>query len=60
MPETGERSSARVAMRGVGPGLYRMDGIAFPRAGWWNVALAIGGPAARDSVAFNVILPSTR
>ena len=56
-PETGERSPRAATSRYVGGGNYRLDGIYFPHAGWWNVALVVGGADGVDSVAFNVILP---
>jgi hypothetical protein len=57
-PETGERSPRAVTARYVGGGNYRLNGIYFPRAGWWNVSLIVDGANGVDSVAFNVILPS--
>jgi hypothetical protein len=56
-PETGERSPRAVTARYVGGGNYRLDGIYFPQAGWWNVSLIVDGSDGVDSVAFNVILP---
>jgi hypothetical protein len=56
-PETGEVSSKVATSRYVGGGNYRLDGIYFPHAGWWNVALVIAGANGADSVAFNVIIP---
>jgi YtkA-like len=57
MPETGEHSSTHPSVRRVGGGDYRIEGLAFARAGWWNVALVIDGRSGVDSVAFNVVLP---
>lgn len=59
MPDTDERSPLRAAARYVGNGDYRLEGLCFPRAGWWNVALVIDGRSGVDSVAFNVVLPRT-
>jgi hypothetical protein len=56
-PETGEVSSTVATSRYVGGGNYRLDGIYFPHAGWWNVALVIAGANGADSVAFNVVIP---
>jgi hypothetical protein len=58
MPETGQRSPVAPAARYIGNGTYRLDGIYFSRAGWWNVALVVEGRGGVDSVAFNVDLPS--
>jgi hypothetical protein len=59
MPETGERSPLHPVAQYVGSGNYRVDGLCFPRVGWWNVALVIDGRAGTDSVAFNVVLPAS-
>jgi hypothetical protein len=56
-PDTGERVPRRPAVRYVGGGDYRVDGIAFPHGGWWNIALTINARAGADSLAFNVVLP---
>jgi len=56
-PETGELSRVAATSRYVGDGNYRLAGIYFPHAGWWNVALVIDGAQGVDSVAFNVIIP---
>jgi hypothetical protein len=58
MPETGERSPVHPAAHYIGNGNYRVAGLCFSRAGWWNVALVIDGRAGTDSVAFNVVLPA--
>ena len=57
MPETGKHSATHPSVRPVGGGDYRIDGLVFARAGWWNVALVIDGRSGVDSVAFNVVLP---
>lgn len=57
MPETGVESPNRPAATYVGDGRYRLDGVRFPRGGWWNVALVVDGRAGVDSLAFNVRIP---
>ena len=56
-PETGEVSPISASVRYVGSGRYRVDGIYFSHAGWWNVALVIEASAGIDSLAFNVVMP---
>ncbi len=59
MPETGEHAALHPAVRYIGRGEYRIDDLRLPSPGWWNLALVIDGLAGTDSVAFNVILPSS-
>lgn len=56
MLETGARSPIRPSTTYLGGGRYQLDDVYFPRAGWWNVALAIDGRAGTDSLAFNVVV----
>lgn len=60
MPETGERlaQSPRVT-RYLGDGRYRIEGLSFPRAGWWNVSLTLQYRGVSDSLAFNLVVPAT-
>jgi segregation and condensation protein B len=58
-PETGEVSRITPSAHYVGRGRYVVDDIIFNRPGLWNVALVIDGPAGVDSVAFNVIMPTS-
>jgi len=58
-PETGEVSRITPSAHYVGGGRYVVDDIIFNRPGLWNVALLIDGPAGADSVAFNVIMPTS-
>lgn len=60
MPDDTGRSPVAPSVRYVGGGDYRIDGLYFSRAGWWNVALVIDGKQGRDSVAFNVVIPPGR
>ncbi|HEX2211123.1 MAG TPA: FixH family protein, partial [Longimicrobium sp.] len=41
----------------LGNGRYRIDGVRFPAAGWWNVPVRITAGGRTDSLAFNLILP---
>src|SRR5215207_5771721 len=59
-PETGEISTTAPQARYVGGGRYRIDDIVFPHPGWWNVALVVDAASGTDSVAFNVVMPTTR
>lgn len=56
-PDSREHVRRIPSARYLGRGDYRVDGIDFPHAGWWNVSLIIDGNAGVDSVAFNVVLP---
>jgi cytochrome c peroxidase len=58
-PDTGDASTMSTSVRYVGDGQYRVDGIFFPTPGWWNVPLVIDGAAGVDSLAFNVVMPTT-
>jgi YtkA-like len=40
----------------LGGGRYRIDGLRFPREGWWNVPFRITAGAWTDSLAFNLVL----
>ena len=52
-----ESSPTHPSVHHVGGGNYRIDNLLFPRPGWWNVGLVIGGRHGTASVAFNLILP---
>jgi hypothetical protein len=59
MPEGGDRDG--IVLRGGshrGDGEYVVGGMAFPRGGWWNVALRISAGIGTDSLAFNLVLPA--
>ena len=60
MPDDSVRSPVEPSVRYVGGGDYRIDGLLFTKAGWWNVALVVDGKQGRDSLAFNVVIPSAR
>jgi hypothetical protein len=57
MPDSALRSPVRPSVHDLGGGNYRIDRLAFPRAGWWNVALVITTRFGTDSVAFNLARP---
>lgn len=40
----------------LGQGRYRIDGIKFTMAGWWQLHLAISAAAGSDTVVFNIVL----
>jgi hypothetical protein len=42
--------------RELGDGAYQLDGMKFSMTGWWEVKLAIDGPAGTDKVTFNTIV----
>jgi len=42
--------------RHLGDGRYRIDGVRFPAAGWWSVALRVEAGGRADSLAFNQIV----
>ena len=57
-PETGEHAQVQPRVSShLGEGRYRIDGLVFPKPGWWNVPLQIIAREGVDSLAFNVILP---
>jgi hypothetical protein len=58
MPEARETMPTMLHATYVGRGRYRLSGLVLSRPGWWNIDLAIDGMSGRDSVAFNVIIPS--
>lgn len=41
----------------LGNGDYKLDGVKFSMAGWWELSLDIDGAAGQDSVTFNIVLP---
>lgn len=40
----------------LGQGRYRIDGVKFTMAGWWQLHLAISAAAGSDTVVFNIVL----
>jgi hypothetical protein len=41
----------------LGDGVFRVDGLRFDRAGWWNLRVRISDAGVTDSLAFNLIVP---
>jgi hypothetical protein len=37
-----------------GDGVYQIDGVRFSMGGWWELRLAIAGPAGADTITFNL------
>ena len=42
--------------RSLGHGDHLVDGMKFNMGGWWEIDLAIEGPAGPDAVTFNLVL----
>lgn len=42
--------------RYLGNGVYEIEGLRFSMGGWWELKLAIDGPAGSDRVTFNLSL----
>ncbi len=40
----------------LGNGRYRIEGVKFPAAGWWQLRLWIFAAAGTDTVVFNIVL----
>ncbi|MGE0501855.1 MAG: FixH family protein [Rhizobiaceae bacterium] len=40
----------------LGEGRYRIDGVRFNMAGWWELKLTITAPAGEDTAYFNILL----
>jgi hypothetical protein len=40
----------------LGDGQYLIEGMKFNMPGWWEIDLAIEGPAGVDTVTFNLVL----
>lgn len=57
MPEHGHGlpTEPRVT-RGLGAGVYQVDGLKFNMGGWWELRFRIASAAGTDSVTFNVDL----
>ena len=57
MPEEPGVIASPAAARYMGGGRYAISGLAFDRAGWWNVSLVVRYRGQVDSLAFNLLLP---
>ncbi|MDN5927360.1 MAG: FixH family protein [Hyphomicrobiales bacterium] len=40
----------------LGNGKYRIEGVKFSMAGWWQLKFTIDAPPGRDDVEFNIVL----
>ena len=60
MPEFSNASAASPNVQYVGGGKYRVGGLHFDRAGWWNIALTVRARGRVDSLAFNIIVPAQK
>ena len=57
MPQHGHGLPTRPRVtRGVGDGIYEIEGVRFNMGGWWEFRLAIAGPRGADTVTFNLAL----
>jgi hypothetical protein len=55
MPEHGHGlPTSPVVSAHLGGGQYRVEGMKFTMAGWWQLRFAITAPAGSDSAVFNV------
>jgi hypothetical protein len=41
-------------------GTYLVEGMKFSMTGWWEIRLAIDGPAGADQVVFNTVVAEPR
>ena len=57
MPQHGHGLPTRPQVTREGPdGGYLIEGMKFSMTGWWEVKLAIDGPAGADRVTFNTVV----
>ena len=56
MPQHGHGLPTAPAASHIGDGHYRIEGVRFNMAGWWEFRLIISGPAGDDEVTFNIKL----
>ena len=57
MPQHGHGLPSSPAVTEVlGEGRYLIEGMKFNMPGWWEIDLAIEGPAGADTVTFNLVL----
>ena len=62
MPQHGHGLPTRPQVtQEVAAGTYVIEGMKFSMTGWWEIKLAIDGPAGADQVTFNTVVsePST-
>jgi hypothetical protein len=57
MPQHGHGlPTAPAVTRELGEGRYLVEGVKFNMPGWWELDLALEGPAGADTVTFNLVL----
>ncbi len=57
MPQHGHGlHTAPAVTEALGDGRFLIEGMKFNMPGWWEIDLAIDGPAGADSVTFNLVL----
>jgi YtkA-like len=57
MPQHGHGLPTRPRVtRGLGDGIYEIEGVRFNMGGWWEFKLAIAGSPGADTVTFNLDL----
>jgi hypothetical protein len=57
MPQHGHGLPTRPQVtRGLPDGSYLIEGMKFSMTGWWEIKLAIDGPAGADRVTFNAVV----
>lgn len=57
MPQHGHGlPTAPAVTRSLGDGRFLVEGMKFNMPGWWEIDLAIDGPAGADTVTFNFVL----
>jgi hypothetical protein len=57
MPQHGHGLPTRPQVtRGLPDGGYLIEGMKFSMTGWWEIKLAIDGPAGTDRVTFNTVV----
>ena len=57
MPQHGHGLPTRPqVMRELSDGAYLIEGMKFSMTGWWEIKLAIDGPAGADRVSFNTVV----
>jgi hypothetical protein len=57
MPQHGHGlPSAPAVTQALGDGQFLIEGMKFNMHGWWEIDLAIDGPAGADTVSFNLVL----
>ncbi|MDE3795846.1 Auxin-binding protein [Sinorhizobium meliloti] len=57
MPQHGHGLPTEPAVtKSLGGGRFLVEGVKFNMPGWWEIDLAIDGPAGADSITFNLVL----